>query len=259
MQLQTIILLYNLLLYSFVFILGICIGSFLNVCIYRIPNNISIAKGRSFCPNCNHQLGVLDLVPLFSYLLLGRKCRYCHKPISPRYFTVEFLAGLLYVWIFHIYGMEWITVLHWIFVSVLIIIGFIDYDTMDIYDYNHIGILILGCIRTIFIKDISLSSQIIGMLCISIPLLVIYFVVKGGIGGGDVKLMASCGFYLGFPNTILSFLIGTITAAIYALILIVLQKKTGKDTIAFGPFLCIGFITALLYGQQIITWYINLL
>ena len=138
MSLDTLILLYNLITYSFIFLIGICIGSFINVCIYRIPNNISVAKGRSFCPTCSHQLHALDLVPLFSYLLLGKKCRYCHTSISPRYFGVELLTGILFILVFYKYQFTLLTLLHFIFISLLIVIAYIDYDTMDIYEYNHI-------------------------------------------------------------------------------------------------------------------------
>ena len=127
------------------------------------------------------------------------------------------------------------------------------------YEYNHIVFIILGLIRYIFINDIPLTSHIIGALCISIPLLIISYIIKDSIGGGDIKLMASCGFLLGISNTILSFLIGTFSAAFIAVYYILTKKKNRMDTIAFGPFLCIGFIISILYAQQIIAWYINLL
>lgn len=238
---------YIYLMYMFVFILGIIIGSFLNVCIYRIPNTISIVYGRSQCPKCKHQLNFLDLMPLFSYLLLKGKCKYCDTKISPRYFFVELLTGILFTLIYRIHGYTILTILHFIFTSVLIVIAYIDYDTMDIYDYNHYLIFLLGILRYLLVHDISLQEQLLGAILLTIPLLVLYYITKDGIGGGDVKLIASCGFYIGIPHIIVSFFISTISACIFVILLVLIKKKNRKDQIPFGPFLCSGFIIAILF------------
>ena len=221
------------------FLLGIIIGSFLNVCIYRIPHSISVVKRRSHCPKC--------------------KCRYCHTEIPSRYFKVELLTGILYILIYQVYGYTLQSLIHFIFVAILIVIAYIDYDTMDIYDYNHYLIIGLGIFRYLFIKDISLLDQIVGALSLFLPLLLLYYLLKDGIGGGDVKLVGSCGFYLGISHNVIAFFISTMSAVLYASYLVIIKKESSKTRIPFGPFLCSGFIIALLQGSRLLDLYITIL
>lgn len=237
---------YFLLMYLFVFALGLIIGSFLNVCIYRIPNSMSIVRGRSYCPKCKHQLNFLDLMPLFSYLIQKGKCRYCHTRISPRYFFIELLTGILYILIYQTYGYTLQSLFHFIFTAILIVIAFIDYDTMDIYDYNHYLILTLGILRYLLVRDLAFIEQLLGSFILFIPLLLIYYLIKDGLGGGDVKLVGSCGFYLGISSSVLAFFISTISATLYAIYLLLIKKKSSKTQIPFGPFLCFGFLITIL-------------
>ena len=258
MSYTSLFMILNFTIYTFVFIFGICIGSFLNVCIYRIPQGISISKGRSFCPSCHHQLHAMDLIPLFSYLFLKRKCRYCHELISPRYFCIELLTGILFILIYHMNQMSVLFFLNCSFASLLLVIALIDYDTMDIYDYNHICFILLAILRLLFVHDESIISMLLGAIIISLPLLIIYFLTKGGIGMGDIKLMASTGLFLGFNTTLVAFIIGTILAALVGIYYLIRGQKEIQDRMAFGPFLAIGLFIASLYGNILISFYLSL-
>ncbi len=243
-------------IYSTIFIFGLIFGSFYNVCIYRLESGESISKGRSHCQTCNHNLNALDLIPVFSYLLLQGKCRYCKEKISIRYPLVELLTGCLFVLSFMCFGFTWLTILGWIILSTLLILGFIDWDTMLIRD-RFLVILILCSVVLIYLFPLSIKTRIIGAFCISIPLWIIAYITKG-IGYGDVKLMFVSGLILGWQNNILAFIIGVISASIVALPQLISGKKHGKDEMPLGPFLSIGIAIAFLYGPTIISWYLNM-
>lgn len=242
---------------SILFILGSIIGSFLNVVIFRLPKHESIVFGPSHCMECNEKIKPFDLVPILSYLLLGGKCRHCHTKISIRYPLIELINGLIYVWIFLVNGMNLDSFLLMAFASTLLVITMIDYDTMDIYDGTLIVILILGILRLATNFD-SFPSAIIGGLIVSIPLYLIA-VLTQGIGGGDVKLMAVAGFFLGIKATLVGTFIGILTGGIWGIVLLSVFKKEGKAMIPFGPFLCFGMLIASLYGNQIANWYLSFL
>lgn len=239
------------------FIFGIIIGSFLNVVIYRLPKHESIVFGPSHCMNCNEKIKSYDLIPILSYLILGGKCRHCHTKISIRYPLIEFFNGLLYVWIFSVYGITLDSVLLMAFTSSLLVIAMIDFDTMDIYDGVLVTILILGVLRLALNFD-SFPNAALGGLIVSIPLYIIAMLTQG-IGGGDVKLMAVAGFFLGVKATVVGTFIGILTGGFWGIILLTLFKKEGKAMIPFGPFLCLGMFLASLYGTQIANWYLGLM
>ncbi|MEG1501430.1 MAG: prepilin peptidase, partial [Clostridiales bacterium] len=187
------------LIYILFFIYGLLIGSFLNVCIYRIPLGISVAKGRSMCPSCHNKLGFWDLIPLFSYLFLGGHCRYCQAKISPRYAVVELLTALVFTacyWHFQALPQG---ILACLLAAVLIVIAFIDLDTREIPDKFHLMILFLAVINLFIDPSGDLIMKISGLFAVSVPMFVIAF-FTGGFGGADIKLMAAAGLYLGtFP------------------------------------------------------------
>jgi len=239
------------------FIFGIIIGSFLNVVIYRLPKHESIVFGPSHCMNCNEKIKSYDLIPILSYLILGGKCRHCHTKISIRYPLIEFFNGLLYVWIFSVCGITLDSVLLMAFTSSLLVIAMIDFDTMDIYDGMLVIILILGVLRLALNFD-SFPNAALGGLIVSIPLYIIAMLTQG-IGGGDVKLMAVAGFFLGVKATVVGTFIGILTGGFWGIILLTLFKKEGKAMIPFGPFLCLGMFLASLYGTQIANWYLGLM
>lgn len=239
----------------FIFLFGIIIGSFLNVCIYRIPNHQSVNDGFSYCPTCHHRLYPIDLVPVFSYLFLKGHCRYCHTKISMRYPLIELLTGALFLWVYLAIGFTLQLVILLPLTAILVVITMIDLDTMTIPDGLHVAILILGLLG-LFIQDLSIMERIIGFFIISVPFYLLA-VLTNGMGGGDIKLMAVCGFLLGAQVIIVAAFIGILLGGFVGVFLLLNKKAQRKSEIPFGPTLCIGIFLASLYGMQIYQWYFS--
>ncbi len=238
-------------------VLGVVIGSFLNVCIYRIPRKENIAVERSHCMSCGYQLKWYDLVPIFSFLFLGGKCRKCKQKISIQYPLVEALNGGLYLLIYCIYGMSIETLLYCPLFSALVVLSVIDFRTYEIPIGINYFILALGLIRVITDYTNWLGYGI-GLLSVSLILYLLY-VVSGGraIGGGDVKLMAVCGLMLGWKNILLAFVLGCIIGSIVHLIRMRITKA--DHVLAMGPYLAVGVMITSLWGEQMIQWYFAVL
>ena len=247
----------TILLYIIIFLYGIVIGSFLNVCIYRIPKKENIAKVRSHCMNCGYQLKWYDLVPLLSYLFLGGKCRKCKEKISIQYPIIEALNGVLYLLVFAEYGLSIETLLYCLLFSALITLSVIDFRTYEIPLGINIFILALGLIRVVT-DYTNWPRYVIGLLCVSGVLFLIYWFSHGrAIGGGDVKLMATCGLLIGWQLILIGFVAGCIIGSVVHL----LRMKISKEghMLAMGPYLSIGVMTAILWGEQFLTWYLGYL
>lgn len=245
-----------IILYTLIFLIGISIGSFLNVCIYRIPKKEDIVFERSHCMSCGNVLKWYELIPLFSFLVQGGKCRNCKTKLSVQYPLIELLNGLIYVWIFMAKEFQPESILFCICASVLIVISVIDWRTYEIPFGCNIVIGILGIVRVIL--DLAhWYDYVIGFFAVSGLFLIIYWITKGrGIGGGDIKLMAAAGLLLGWRNILLALMIGSIAGSVIHL---TLMKVQGKDRVlAFGPYLAFGIFTAMLYGNEIITWYFGM-
>jgi len=259
--------------YILVFAIGAVIGSFLNVLIYRLPLGLDFVSGFSYCPKCEHRLYPKDLVPIFSYLALGRKCRYCKERIPPRYMTVELLAGLLAAlswtaffppasFLTHTLAAEASMVvcaanaaLYFAVLACLLAIAYIDHDTMEIPDSLSIAIAACGVIAIFIGPDIGLKSHLIGLAAAAVPLFLIAFFIEGAFGFGDVKLMAAAGLFLGWQNCLVALFIGVVIGGVYGVILLATKKKSRKDHFAFGPSLCVGIAAAMFFGGDIIGWY----
>jgi len=240
-------------IYALVFIYGVVVGSFLNVCIYRIPSGESIVTVPSHCMNCGYKLKWYDLVPLLSYLFLGGRCRQCKAKISPQYFIVELANGVLWVLTFLLTGIEWVSIVYCLMVSALLVLSVIDWRTYEIPFGLNLFIFILGVIATVLERGQWLT-HLIGFFVVSVPLLIIFLASQGrGIGGGDIKLMAAAGLVLGWKLTIVAFIIGCFIGVIvhYAR-----MKFSDQDhVLAFGPYLSIGIVLALWFGNYIVSWY----
>jgi len=267
------LVLMNLILYILVFAIGAVIGSFLNVLIYRLPRGLDFVKGFSFCPKCEHRLYPKDLVPIFSYLFLGRKCRYCKEPIPPRYMIVELLAGLLAMlsWTAFFPPSAFLVhtlapgatmavfagnaLIYFAALACLLAIAYIDHDTMEIPDSLSIAIAVCGVLAIFIGPDIGLKSHLIGIAVAAGPLFVIALFIEGAFGFGDVKLMAAAGLFLGWQHCLVALFIGVVIGGIYGIILLATKKKSRKDHFAFGPSLCIGIGAAMFFGGNIISWY----
>lgn len=239
------------------FLFGTIIGSFLNVCIYRIPRNESVITDGSHCPHCQSPIKPYDNIPILSYIILKGKCRHCQDKISIRYPLVELLTGIIFALNHTVFGLTISLGLNLILSACLIIITFIDFDTMIINNRFHIIIAALGII-TLLLRYQSLIDAIGGIFIVSIPLgLIAYF--TGGIGGGDVKLMASAGLYLGTTNILVAFFIGVLSGGLYAIYLLIFKNKQRQAEMPFGPFLCLGIFIASLYGDQLLQLYLGLI
>lgn len=245
----------TILLYIIIFLYGIVIGSFLNVCIFRIPKQENIVKIRSHCMNCGYQLKWYDLVPVFSYLCLGGKCRSCKQKISVQYPLIELLNGVLYCIVFAVYGISVEALLYALLTSALITLSVIDLRTYEIPVGINIFILTLGLIR-IVTDYADWLDYAVGFFLVSGFLYIVYLVTKGrGIGGGDIKLMAVSGLLLGWKQILLAFVLGCIIGSVIHMIR---MKMSGQGhMLAFGPYLSVGIMIAALAGDQMIAWYLS--
>ncbi len=244
-------------MYILIFLYGIVIGSFLNVVIIRVPRKESIVRVRSHCENCGYQLKWFDLIPIFSYLVLGGKCRKCKTKISAQHLVLEVLNGILYVFTFFMAGFSLKTVLLCLLFSALLALSLIDFKTYEIPVGFQYVILALAVCRTILDRA-DWPEHVIGFFAVSVILYLIYIISKGAaIGGGDVKLMAVCGLFVGWKLIIFAFLLGCIVGSV---VHIIRMKLSGEShVLAMGPYLSIGVFVAALWGNQILTWYLGIL
>ncbi len=240
----------------FAFVFGTVIFSFLNVVIYRLPRKENFITGRSKCPVCSHVLTFLDMVPILSWLALGRKCRYCGARISARYACIEALGGLAAAGCIARFGLSVYTILAFAMCAILTCIGFIDHDTMEIPNGLSIAAAVTGAVAIFFTEGVAWYEHLIGLAVVSVPMLVIALIIPGGFGGGDIKMMAGCGLFLGWKNALFSFFTAAVIGGIYALILILRKKRGRKDHIPFGPFLCMGVAAAMFIGDLALEFYI---
>jgi leader peptidase (prepilin peptidase)/N-methyltransferase len=244
-----------ILLYIIIFLFGIVIGSFLNVCIYRIPAQEDIVKERSHCMSCGYQLAWYDMFPLFSYIALRGRCRKCKAKLSVQYPLVEGLNGIAYVLITYELGVNVESLLYCLLTSALIVLSVIDFRTYEIPLGVNIFILALGLIRVL--TDIrNWQTYLVGLCAVSIVLAILYYATKGrAIGGGDVKLMAACGLLLGWKLIILAFLLGCVLGAV---IHVIRMKVSGSGhVLALGPYLSMGVFIAAVWGNSMIAWYLG--
>lgn len=246
--------------YIIVAILGLVIGSFLNVCIYRIPREESIAYPPSHCRNCNHKLKPLDLIPLFSYVFLKGKCRYCKEKISIMYPLIEILNGILYLIIYLKFGLTILSLKYCILASILIVIGVIDFETQFVYTSTTIFAGVIGVIfvivKALSNKTVSIDFIFGGLIGFIIIGLIVF--VTHGMGEGDIEIAAFCGLFLGVKLILLNLFIAIIIGGITGIIVLSLKLKAARDKIAFGPFIGIGTIVSILYGNELIQMYLKL-
>lgn len=247
----------KIIFFVFIFLYGIIIGSFLNVCIIRIPKKENITTTRSHCRKCGYVLKWYDLFPLFSYIILKGRCRKCGRKISVQYPIVEGLNGLLYVVIFAVYGITYLGLLYCFFASALLVLSVIDFKTYEIPGGINVFIGLIAVFR-VMLDMKHIGFYLLGFCCVSSFLLIIFLVSKGkGIGGGDIKLMAVSGLLLGYQQIVLAFIFGCILGSILHLLRMILSDK--DRVLAFGPYLSMGILLSILYGNQIAAWYLNLL
>jgi leader peptidase (prepilin peptidase)/N-methyltransferase len=241
--------------YRVIFAIGATIGSFLNVLVYRLPRGLDFVKGFSYCPICEHRLMPFDLVPILSWLFLKGKCRYCGARISPRYFIVESTCGAVGLLLFIFVPSHAQALLFFAIFCVLLTISLIDADTQTISDGLNIALGVLAVISIWVGPEVDIQSRLIGLAAVSVPLFLISLFIEGAFGLGDVFLMISAGFLLGWQCALVAFFIGLIIGGIYGVFALARRKKGRKDHFAFGPCLAIGIFMSLLEGNSIIDWY----
>jgi leader peptidase (prepilin peptidase)/N-methyltransferase len=278
----------------FCFVLGTIVGSFLNVCIYRIPKGESIVTPRSHCFNCNNLIAWYDNIPLLSYLILGGKCRNCKASYSSRYFLIEFLTGICFMLVYLKFNQTPYTLgLYLAVTASLIVISFIDIDHLIIPDEISLPGIIIGLVSSIGISIFSpnsdlflvqrntlltawagnfqpLANSFLGVLAGGGILYLIAVVAqailkKEAMGGGDIKLLAFVGAITGWQLIFLILMLSSLVGSIVGSIQLFLMRNKDKDTpltghyIPFGPYLALASLIAILWGNQLIDWYLNLL
>lgn len=240
-----------------IIILGLIIGSFLNVCIYRIPKKESIIFPPSHCTSCDESLRPWDLIPILSYVFNRGRCRYCGEKISPQYPIIEFLNGLIYLLLYLKYGLTITFIKYALLASLLIVISFIDLKLQIIPDRLNIFTLILGILFLLIEMDFSSAlNSILGLLVGGGIFLLIAIITNGAMGGGDIKLMGALGLFLGWKYILMVTLISFIIGAIASIVLMALGIKGRKDFIPFGPFISISGLIVMIYGSEILMWYL---
>jgi leader peptidase (prepilin peptidase) / N-methyltransferase len=255
----------------FIFFIGSVIGSFLNVCIYRIPRDKSIVHPPSFCPNCEKPIKFYDNIPIVSYILLGSKCRYCASKISIRYPLIELLTALLFLILYIKLGFTFEFFVNMVFISLLIVISFIDLDFKIIPDILSIGGLILGFLLS-FVRPLfrymdpkfGFLNALYGVLVgggILFIIAVVYkfFAKREGMGGGDIKLLAMIGSFCGIKGVVFSLMSGSLLGTLIGIPLMLIKGEGTKYAIPFGPFLSLGALIYIYGGDILIRFFFNIL
>lgn len=237
----------ELIPYIIIFLFGIIIGSFLNVCIYRIPLHQSVVSTPSHCMGCGSRLHWYDMVPVFSWLVLGGKCRNCKAKISVQYPIIEAANGVLYVVVCAVNGLTWVSLIYCFMVSALLTLSVIDWRTYEIPLGINLFLAILG-IAAAALDYSHVLNHLIGAVCVS-GFLVILYLASGGraMGGGDIKLMVACGLILGWQKITLAFLLACILGSVIHLIRMKISRA--GHVLAMGPYLSAGIFLSALWGD----------
>lgn len=250
----------NWIVIAIIFAFGACIGSFLNVCIYRIPSSRSIIAPGSMCPTCQSSIRFYDNIPIISYLWLIGRCRHCGEKISIRYPIVEMLTGFLACICFIKFGYSLEAIVYFAFIAILEVISFIDMDHKIIPDIISLPAIPIGLFISWILPSFSFTDAFFGAL---IGGWILYFIAwtyqtitgKEGMGGGDIKLLAMIGAFIGWKGVLLTIFIASATGAIVGILLMLIARKNIKYAIPFGPFLAFGAIIYIFMGPELIQWY----
>lgn len=247
-------------LYLVVGTFGALVGSFLNVCIFRLPRGESIAWPGSHCPSCAHAIGFYDNIPLLSYLWLGGRCRACRTPISIRYPLVEAVNALGYLAIVWYFGPTWTAALYALLFSALVVVTGTDLSHKIIPNVITLPGMVVGLLGAATVLPVGVINSVVGLtvgggLLWLLAWLSPYLFGKEGMGGGDIKLLAMVGAFLGWKPALLTIMIGSLTGSIIGISLIALRITKRDDYIPFGPFLVLGALLSLFFAQPLLDWY----
>ena len=248
--------------YAVIFMLGTLFGSFANVCIYRLPQRLSIIFPGSHCPACQETLRPWHNIPLLSYLLLGGQCAWCKTAISPRYPLIELSNGLLYIFLYHQYHLSVQTVVFALLTTALLIVSCIDLAHTIIPDAITLPGIVVGLGTSLWLTPVGLRNAILGVLLggglfLLMAILSVVILKREGMGGGDIKLIAMLGAFLGWHAVLVTIFLAAVLGASVGLTLILLRRKGRREPLPFGPFLALGALLAMGWGDTILTWYVS--
>ena len=241
--------------------MGACVGSFLNVCIYRIPAHKSIVYPGSTCPICQIPIKFYDNIPIFGYLILKGRCRTCGNPIAVRYLIIESLMGLLAFCVVLKFGVTFPGLIYFIFIAALIIITFIDIDHQIIPNEISLPGIAAGLVFSFFIPSLTFINSLIGVIVGGgslwlVATLYLFITHREGMGFGDVKLLAMIGAFIGWKGVAVTIFSGSAIGTMVGIATMLINRKNLKMAIPFGPFLSIGAIIYLFFGEALINWYL---
>ena len=254
----------NYLTEALVFVFGTCVGSFLNVCIYRLPESKSIVHPRSMCPSCGTLIASYDNIPIVSYMVLRGKCRHCAARISFRYPVIELISGIFAVGVFLKYGSSVEALIYYIFIATLLVITFIDIDHQIIPDVISLPGIPIFFAASFALPDVTLVDSTLGILIGGGSLWIVaqlYYVLtrKEGMGGGDIKLLAMMGAIIGWEGVLFTIFAASAIGTVVGMLVMLKTRTSMKLKVPFGPFLAIGAIAYIFLGPQLMAWYFNLL
>jgi leader peptidase (prepilin peptidase)/N-methyltransferase len=246
----------------YIFFIGMCIGSFLNVCIYRLPAGKSIVHPASACPVCGNTIRWYDNIPVISYIVLRGRCRSCHTGISIRYPVIELLCGLFAMAIWMHYGYSLSALIYFILIAALLLITFIDIDHRIIPDIISLPGIPLGFLSSFILPQLGWSDSLLGIAAGGGSLLAVawgYQMVTGkeGMGGGDIKLLAMIGAFLGWKGVLFTIMASSLIGTVVGVVVMLRAGRDMKMAMPFGPFLAMGAIIYIYLGPQLIEWYLN--
>lgn len=247
----------------FAFLFGAAVGSFLNVCIYRLPEDKSVISPGSHCPRCGESIRFYDNIPILSYLVLRGKCRFCNNRISPQYCVVELLTASFSVLLFLLYPpLEYF--IYFVFFSSLVVITFIDLEHQIIPNSISIPGIPIGFLASFGLSQITWLDSLLG---IALGGGVLYGVALGyylimkteGMGGGDIKLLAMIGAFVGSKAVVVTIFVSAFVGSVVGVAMMLFQGKGRKYAIPYGPFLALGAIVSLFWAESLVAWYQGLL
>lgn len=244
-----------------IFILGLIIGSFINVCVYRIPREESISYPPSTCTTCGSRIKIYDLIPVVSYIMLKGRCRKCKEKISIRYPITELLTGILFLFIYLKFGNSYDTIKNIVLVVFVEIIAIIDFDTMEVYSSITYTAMAIGVLNIIIEKIVFHMHILTYLLGAAIPAAFIYIINKfsKGFGGGDIDVFIIIGLFLGANLSGLTLFFSIIIGAASAIILVISKKLSKKDAMPFVPYIFAAMLITLLWGEEIIDYYLKMI
>ncbi|MFC2074674.1 prepilin peptidase [Bdellovibrionota bacterium] len=250
--------------YTFAVLFGLVMGSFGNVCIYRLPEKKSIIRPGSHCPKCKSKIAWYDNIPLLSFIFLGARCRNCKEKISFVYPAVELAVALFAVACLYRFGWNLASLLNFIFCWALVVIIFIDLRHRIIPNVITFPGVVIGLIGSATVLEHSFLDGLLGaflggFLFWFVGQIYFWVTKRVGLGGGDIKLMAVVGAFLGFQNMVLTLGLSSIMGALFGVYLIIIKRKSSQYALPFGPFIAAGAMIALFFGWEIIEMYQGLL